>query len=342
MESRKNLVNNMIDVEITRSISEGRRLGYSLSPSDIANIGQNGLVNLLYHNNPDLLCLKNISNYNKLYAFEFKIFKDALDNSKIKYIVLKGFAMANSLYSKPNLRPITDIDILVQKEDLLKTIYLFSKLGYSIYFTYKGSRQILIRKRVGRHFFDFDIHVELFNSPILSKLSKQLSYFDNTETCRLDFVIFNNKYKLLHAIFHYALHRSKGDLLKIIWLYDIHLIISAMTDEEKTWIINFVTTNKVLTVFNSVLNDVEFYFGKQIIKTSEEEKKSWMYMPLTKPNSKYYLYLSEIYSQSLVQNLRYWLTKLQISKQYLEIERRENYSWKRYFLAKLKDGIDKS
>jgi len=55
-------------------------------------------------------------------------------DGKIPVIVLKGAALAITVYPNIALRPMSDIDILVKKEDLKKTEQILLELGYSSVF----------------------------------------------------------------------------------------------------------------------------------------------------------------------------------------------------------------
>lgn len=55
----------------------------------------------------------------------------ALEDAGIPAILLKGHALARTVYSDPGLRHSADIDILVQPEDITRCEPVFEKLGYS-------------------------------------------------------------------------------------------------------------------------------------------------------------------------------------------------------------------
>lgn len=55
----------------------------------------------------------------------------AFHTEKIKIVILKGIFLAESIYKNITLRPMTDIDILLKKEDVLKASKILSSLGYS-------------------------------------------------------------------------------------------------------------------------------------------------------------------------------------------------------------------
>lgn len=61
---------------------------------------------------------------------ELSAILEKFNEKSIPAIVLKGPFLAENIYSQKNIRPYTDLDILVKKEDLPSTQLLLSELGY--------------------------------------------------------------------------------------------------------------------------------------------------------------------------------------------------------------------
>jgi len=53
-----------------------------------------------------------------------------LTNSGIRHVLLKGMALEHTVYGSRGLRQMTDIDVLVKKEDSLKAWHLLQKYGF--------------------------------------------------------------------------------------------------------------------------------------------------------------------------------------------------------------------
>lgn len=68
---------------------------------------------------------------NTLLWDEFCSIYDALAQAKIKAIPIKGINLTHFIYCDLGLRPMVDIDILIQKKDLLAAEEVLSQLGYS-------------------------------------------------------------------------------------------------------------------------------------------------------------------------------------------------------------------
>ncbi|MGI4788207.1 MAG: nucleotidyltransferase family protein [Janthinobacterium lividum] len=57
---------------------------------------------------------------------------DACGAAALDLIVLKGAALAETVYPRPSLRPFGDIDVLIRLEDASRVFALLSKLGYVV------------------------------------------------------------------------------------------------------------------------------------------------------------------------------------------------------------------
>ena len=154
----------------------------------------------------------------------------------IQSLLLKGTALAYSLYPEPWLRPRCDTDLLVAAPEREKAAVLLRQLGYAPLLEaeteYLGSQKSYSKTGPGGR-FTYDLHWQISNTnrqfsqnftegglqsipvPALGEHARTLRTIDS----------------LLYACFHRAGHFShNGD--RLIWLYDIHLLGQSLTDEE--------------------------------------------------------------------------------------------------------------
>jgi hypothetical protein len=68
---------------------------------------------------------------NALIFEELKKVLGLFNQSKLQIIVMKGAALAETIYGNLALRPMSDVDLLVKNEDLHQVDELLKKLGYS-------------------------------------------------------------------------------------------------------------------------------------------------------------------------------------------------------------------
>lgn len=68
--------------------------------------------------------------YNQLYFHELDALLERFSREGLPVILLKGAALARSLYPDPGLRPMKDLDLLVHPADLERAVALAGELGY--------------------------------------------------------------------------------------------------------------------------------------------------------------------------------------------------------------------
>jgi len=61
-----------------------------------------------------------------------------LAQSGIQPLVLKGLALAYKYYPEPALRPVSDIDLLLKKDDVLPALHILDEAGYRVNFPDSG------------------------------------------------------------------------------------------------------------------------------------------------------------------------------------------------------------
>lgn len=154
----------------------------------------------------------------------------------VQPLLLKGTALAYSLYPEPWLRPRCDTDLLVAESERDRAAAVLRQLGYAPLLEaeseYLGSQKSYSKTGPGGR-FTCDLHWQISNTnrqfsqkftegglqstavPALGEHARTLNKIDS----------------LLYACFHRAGHFShSGD--RLIWLHDIHLLGQSLTDEE--------------------------------------------------------------------------------------------------------------
>lgn len=123
-----------------------------------------------------LNCLQAIyyshSRYNTLIYEEFNLLAFALKKENIRFVPLKGIFLAQNVYGNAALRPMTDIDLLINKGDVNNCIRVLEVLGYKIILGQKRELAnpyaysiTLIREKGGElRGFSIDLHWHILNS----------------------------------------------------------------------------------------------------------------------------------------------------------------------------------
>jgi len=148
--------------------------------------------------------------------------------NEIEFIVLKGAVLAHTVYAKPGLRPMRDIDLLVRKSDILRAQNILLQMGFAL--DSQGTGHRLPDKhlefsslRIDGIVNSLELHYNLFESHQPYSLQ-----FDNLQAGRtifqchgVDMYGLRPEDMLLHLCEHIRLHASIWRSLRLIWVVDI-------------------------------------------------------------------------------------------------------------------------
>lgn len=165
-----------------------------------------------------------------------------LGKSSLSSLVLKGAALAHTLYDEPHLRQTGDIDLLLgMRSDVESAAAALAGIGYSSDIEAVPGNlvgfELLCLKDIKQGFgWEVDLHWRLSNTPLfadafcwkeLLEESKPLSALGPGA----------RSLGAVHAFFHACLHRATnlqfGDGDQLGWLYDIHLLARGL--DESAW-----------------------------------------------------------------------------------------------------------
>jgi len=148
-------------------------------------VNAHGVAALVYHNLEKLGIIQYVSqdvedflrnalmmsmSRNAYHLNEMNEVLKILNSSGIKTVLLKGLALEISVYGNTGLRQMTDVDVLISREDCLKARDLLIREGFTS-LPLKSPLHKLILTYIGKHLpslikngFSFEIHHELFRS----------------------------------------------------------------------------------------------------------------------------------------------------------------------------------
>ena len=154
--------------------------------------------------------------------------------NKINPLVLKGEALARTLYQLPATRERGDIDLFISLADIQKMIRIMHGLGYMITGPAYKSHQFTCRqlnRTNGR--IHFDIHWRISNKASFAKtlhydeaLAQAVAIPKTTHGFTLC-----PEHSLLLACLHLAGMKNLSKQ-RIIWFYDIHLLLLSMNEKK--------------------------------------------------------------------------------------------------------------
>lgn len=191
---------------------------------------QQGLGPLLALSKQSILLHKNnLLEQLKLQNWQNKarILFNKLNKQQINFLVFKGFAFTYLLYNNSNLRPYSDIDIIIDKKDYAVVSNLLIQLGYQQYPSRQGEFVSFQNS-----FFDNDSPQTIID--LHWQINNRIEFHQHFPFCELyvraielDTKQFTFKSlglvdAFILGCFHYQAHRPKDR--KHIWLYDLALI----------------------------------------------------------------------------------------------------------------------
>lgn len=190
----------------------------------------------------------------------------ALHDRGVKPLILKGGALAYTIYPEPELRPRMDTDLLVAEDDFAAVRDAFLAAGFDE--TTTSGDTLGVRQRMF-HRFDpsgflssFDVHLDITNNattasalrydellaratplPAISEFALGLSTID----------------ALLYACIHRVVHHHATD--RLIWLYDVRLLRDRLSEDEVRELWQRAAERRVVAICRDTLAAAQQWFG---------------------------------------------------------------------------------
>lgn len=191
-----------------------------------------------------------------------------LDTHAIHPLLLKGTPLSYLLYPAPVLRPRSDTDLLIRVEDKDRVAELFKDAGYQPYFeintNYLSTQTAYTRKDTMQITHAYDVHWKISN--INAAFSNALTYeklIDRSQTVPKlgkNSRTIGPAESLLLACFHRAVNYAhSGEYL--IALYDIHLLVNYLDENEFRLACDYAEQFKILTIFKDAILNAQHWFN---------------------------------------------------------------------------------
>lgn len=190
----------------------------------------------------------------------------ALDDAGIPALVFKGGALAHSHYPQSYLRPRDDTDLLVRESQRAALDEVMTGIGYAMQTATSGrfvsyqSLYAAVDSRGIRH--NFDIHWRISNRHRYARLfgfdellahSRPLPQCATTARCPCP------RDAVAIAALHRARHRGTD---RLVWLYDIHLLLSSMTRAELADQSEFAAAKNLAREYCAAAAAAQHWFGE--------------------------------------------------------------------------------
>ena len=174
-------------------------------------------------------------------------------------LLIKGSALAHSLYSDSWLRPRTDNDILINKTEFKQYKTEFENLGYQQLTSIKGDyvsyQSTFVKSLSSNVKHILDLHWKISNRQLLANCLKLDDLL--TSSIALDcnitatILIPNHINSLLIAVIHRIGHHAHEE--RLIWLYDIHLLCETLSDDDWKTLLDTVQQKGIATITHEAL-----------------------------------------------------------------------------------------
>ena len=192
----------------------------------------------------------------------------ALAGARIPVMLLKGSAVAHLHYDAAYHRTRCDTDLYIRPSEKHAVAQLLGNMGLTVAGLSNrpnSSRQFSAYRNAhtGAQ-IQFDIHWKLSNRMLFADTLPFEECFDARQPvpalgpdawalCDIDL--------LIHACIHRIAHGRGTERNRLIWLYDIHLLWTAMDEEEQAAFIEKALAKKIGAVCADALNVCEDLFG---------------------------------------------------------------------------------
>jgi hypothetical protein len=232
-------------------------------------IEAHGMLPMLYHYSrlPELRdAALNAAAIESLRLTDLREVLAALASHGVVPLIVKGTALAYSIYDAPELRPRGDTDLLIGANELDRVRAALAPLRFSEKLTSGdelGVRQKTF-ERVDRFGLahGYDVHLDIANP---ATVARALTYEDMRSRA-LDLpriaagaLAPSLVDSLLYACIHRVVHHHSSD--RLMWLYDVHLLANRLSSNEWSELWSRALERRVVTICKVTLDDARHWFG---------------------------------------------------------------------------------
>lgn len=205
---------------------------------------------------------------NLRYQSELEKLVSLLGESGTDVIVLKGVALANTIYPNPALRPFSDIDVLIKEKDWRSIRVAFHELGYAdVKKDFDRLPTRLTKSDMMDHLLafrkddlSFDIKLDLLELGVGMRESQGIWEsaipFNVGRTKALSL---SPEYQLIHL----CVHLNRHGFNRLIWFNDIVLLLQNKTFDWES-VVNITKREGITPVIYHVLFYINQIFGNLV------------------------------------------------------------------------------
>lgn len=219
---------------------------------------------------------------------------DTFAAAGIRPVLMKGEALSRSHYPESSCRPRCDTDLLFAAEHMPDVTALLRQLGYRFPNAVSGelvsSQRTACRPLVNGASIVLDLHWKINNMPLLGDVFDYAQAYQRAvpvtalgvnaaALCPVDALLLACVHRAGHLRETFLLHGKsvrQGD--RLIWLYDMHLLMSAMTDAEIAEFIVLIRQRNMRAICRDAIERAQCCFATGVAEAlstalAEEGKK---------------------------------------------------------------------
>jgi hypothetical protein len=214
-----------------------------------------------------------------------------LNQAGIRPLLLKGTALAYSHYPWPALRVRADTDILIPQTAVLHAKKLLQASGYHLPVPLAGLRVngefCCVKQDAHGVRHELDVHWKLSNWQLFANI---FNYRELAEASVPSHASREPIQQLspVHALLHACMHLVTPDNAeRLIWVYDIHLLISALTPGETKVLINTALEKRLCEVLMHGVMRAREIFDTLLPEVLDQSFALWIKEPMNEPSAGY-------------------------------------------------------
>jgi len=205
-----------------------------------------------------------------------------LSSTGVRSLLTKGEALAATHYTTPGTRVRCDSDVFISMDDVELAMQAAQEAGFRIVSpVYKSHQFTVVRPEEFSHLFEFDIHWRILNNPRYARVLSFDEAFASSE--ELPGASQSRVLSPANALLLACMHRFASefhDRDRLIWIYDIHLLVSAMSPNQLVDFAAKAVSQNVQITCQDGLNKSSEYFGT-VLSTEVMDRLGESEMPRT-------------------------------------------------------------
>jgi len=164
---------------------------------------------------------------------------DAFADACVDVLAFKGAALAHTLYAAPHLRPRTDVDLLIRRDDRECVEHLLAAAGWQHPpepepEVFAAQRHYVKPRGPGADWL-LDLHWRVANPRVFGDALS----FDDLHSRAVPLPVLGRTVRAPHpvdALWLACIHRvaHHDDEIDLLWLWDIHVLVSRLSDGDRT------------------------------------------------------------------------------------------------------------